>query len=127
MRLLIALAWLLAGRLPAQTTQSIISGRVIDANSATPIGDARIDYQATEDGQKGSALSSSSGYYILPLLSPGDYHVRVTAARYQSQELFELRLPVAASLDLDFRLRLLAGVWELGLYGSVLPQGSRRY
>ena len=42
------------------------------------------------------STSDASGYYYLPLLSPGLYRVRVTAPAYQSQEVQELELTVAA-------------------------------
>jgi hypothetical protein len=70
-------------------------------------------------------LSDAGGFYYLPLLSPGLYSVRAEAAGYQAQELQELELAVAARLEVDFRLRPLADVWESGEYRSVFLPGTR--
>jgi hypothetical protein len=55
----------------------------------------------------------------LPLLPPGQYRIHVTAAAYQPQDLQDLTLPVAARVDIDFRLRPLSDVWESGRYHSL--------
>ena len=44
---------------------------------------------------------------------------------YQSQEVQELELTVAARIELDFRLRPLNDVWEAGEYKSVFLPGSK--
>ena len=73
----------------------------------------------------GASTSDASGYYYLPLLSPSLYQIRVTAPAYQSQEVQELELTVAARVELDFRLRPLSDVWEAGEYKSVFLPGSK--
>ena len=73
----------------------------------------------------GGGVSDSSGYYLLPLLSPGLYQIRVTAKGFQAQEVQDLELTVAARIDLDFRMRPLNDVWEAGQYNSVFLPGSR--
>ena len=70
-------------------------------------------------------MSDVSGYYLLPLLSPGLYHIRATAEGFQAQELQEIELTVAARVDLDFRLRPLSDVWEAGQYNSVFLPGAK--
>jgi hypothetical protein len=65
------------------------------------------------------ARTDSSGTYLLPLLPPGQYRIHVTAAAYQPQDLQDLTLPVAARVDIDFRLRPLSDVWESGRYHSL--------
>ncbi len=49
----------------------------------------------------------------------------MTAAAYQSQEVQELELTVAARIELDFRLRPLSDVWESGEYRSVFLPGQK--
>jgi hypothetical protein len=108
--------------LTGQTTQGLISGRLVDSITGNPIGRAAIEYSSSSSG---TALSGADGYYYLPLLSPGLYRVRVTAAGFQSQELEELELPVAGRIELDFKLRPLSDVWEAGEYQSVFLPGSK--
>ncbi len=136
-------AVLLGGSLPAQTTQGVISGRLVNSvtgrgiagasitcsivSSATPIDDTSGNTLAKpeEEQLSASAVTDASGYYYLPLLSPGSYRVRATAAGFQSQEVQELELRVAARMDLDFRLRPLSDVWEAGEYKSTFLPGSK--
>jgi len=90
-----------------------------------PIGGANVVFSSATSSLAGGESSDASGYYYLPLLSPGIYQIRVTAAAYQSQEVQELGLTVAARIELDFRLRPLSDVWEAGQYQSVFLPGQK--
>ncbi len=109
----------------SQTTQGLISGRLVSSVTGRPIAGASVNYWSSTSNLAGAAASDASGYYYLPLLSPGFYRVRVTAPAYQSQEVQELELTVAARIELDFRLRPLNDVWESGQYNSVFLPGSK--
>src|ERR1700680_3318999 len=109
----------------AQTTQGLIAGRLINSQSGAPVADAQIAYSNAATGASGVATSDRSGNYFLPLLSPGIYRVRAAAAGFQSREVQELELPVAARLELEFRLRPLNDVWEAGQYRSVFLPGTK--
>jgi hypothetical protein len=109
----------------SQTTQGLISGRLVNSINGSPIPGATVTYSSSISNLAGAAQSDSSGYYYLPLLSPGFYRLRVTEPAYQSQEVQELELTVAARLELDFRLRPLNDVWESGQYNSVFLPGSK--
>src|SRR5437899_142125 len=89
----------------AQTTQGLISGRLVDSVTGKSIAGASVGYWSSTGNFAGTAASDASGYYYLPLLSPGFYRIRVTAPSYQSQEVQEIELTVAARVELDFRLR----------------------
>ena len=104
---------------PAQTTQGLIAGRVVDSQTGSPITAAQVSYEKRATNARGQAETTSAGYYALPLLSPGLYTVRITADQYQSQEVHELELPVAGRIDLNSRLRPLNDIWEQGRYRSV--------
>jgi len=108
----------------AQSTQGLITGRIIDSRSGHPIPSASVLCTHTGTGRTGLASSNSEGFYYLPQLSPGLYRVRVTADAYQAQDLDELELLVAARLELNFRLRPLNDVWEQNLYRGVTLPGS---
>ena len=109
----------------AQTTQGLISGRLLNSQTGRPISEANVTYASSLTDLVGGAVSDKSGYYLLPLLSPGLYHVRATAEGFQAQEIQEIELTVAARIDLDFRLRPLSDVWEAGQYNSVFLPGAK--
>jgi hypothetical protein len=108
-----------------QTTQGIISGRMLDSVTGNPVPSAQIFYANSSSEVELSALTNDLGYYGLPLLSPGTYRIRATASGYQTQETYELELHVASRIELDFWLRPLTDVWEAGQYRSVFLPGSK--
>jgi hypothetical protein len=109
----------------SQTTQGLISGRLVSSVTGRALAGANVTYSSSLSNLAGVAASDASGYYFLPLLSPGLYRLQVTAPAYQSQEVQELELTVAARIELDFRLRPLNDVWETGQYNSVFLPGSK--
>jgi hypothetical protein len=119
------LAVLGAATLAGQTTQGVITGRLVNSITGRPVASATIAYASEVNASGGAGSSEAGGYYTLPLLSPGVYRVRVSAAGFQSQEVQELELRVASRIDLDFRLRPLSDVWEAGQYNSVFLPGSK--
>jgi hypothetical protein len=119
------IALLLPAVVVAQTTQGIISGRIVDSRTGQAVPGASIGYRSQATDAAGTSRSDSGGFYYLPLLSPGLYSLRTEAAGYQAQELQELDLPVAARLDVDFRLRPISDVWESGQYRSVFLPGTQ--
>ena len=108
----------------AQTTLGLISGSVVDSESGAPVS-SRIVYRSLATHTSGTVHSSASGFFILPLLPPGIYQVRVEADKYQGQELADLELAVASFLEINFRLRPLGDVWEQGQFRSVFLPGSQ--
>src|SRR5207248_708742 len=120
----IALALAFCVCLDAQTTQGLISGRVTGGDG-NPVGGAEVSYESLATNTRGSGRSGPQGFFVLPLLPPGRYRLRVTAKGYQPQEIHELELAVAAFLDLPFRLRDLSDVWEEGQYRMLVVPGSR--
>jgi hypothetical protein len=118
---------LLAGALAlnAQTTQGLISGRVLNSVTGRPVAGASVEYSAPALSAAGTAKTDIGGYYFLPLLSAGTYSVRAAGEAYQAQELQEIELAVAGRVQLDFRLRPLSDVWEAGQYRSVFLPGTK--
>ena len=109
----------------AQTTQGLISGRLLDSRTGNPIAGATLRCSNAASGFGATTRSDQGGYYTLPLLSPGRYRVRAEAQDHQAQEVQELELRVAARLELDFLMRPLSDVWEAGQYNSVFLPGSK--
>lgn len=56
--------------------------------------------------------AGTDGRFALPLLSPGTYRLRVECPGYQAQQVEQLRLPVAGTLNLTFHMRALTDVFE---------------
>ncbi|HTM50304.1 MAG TPA: carboxypeptidase regulatory-like domain-containing protein [Bryobacteraceae bacterium] len=121
----LAVAACLAWTASAQTTQGLIAGRLVNSQSGEPIARAEVSYSNAATGASGVASSDASGNFLLPMLSPGSYRIRATASGYQTREVQELELPVAARLELNFRMRPLNDVWEAGQYRSVFLPGSK--
>lgn len=111
--------------LHAQTTQGLISGRILNSVTGRAVAGASVTYTSTTLSASGTLRSDIGGYYFLPLLSAGTYTIRTTADKYQPQELQQLELPVAGRIQLDFRLRPLSDVWESGQYRSVFLPGTK--
>ncbi len=124
MRLDLFLLVAAAGVARGQTTQGLITGRAVDSQTGAPVAAAEVTYFSATTNAGGSTRTASSGYYVFPLLAPGAYRVRITADRYQAQEVQQLDLPVASTLDVNFRLRPLSDVWEAGQYRSVFLPDS---
>ena len=109
----------------AQTTQGLISGRILNSVTGRPVAGGSVAYSGTTLAATGTVRSDPQGYYFLPLLSAGTYIIRTTADSFQPQELQQLELPVAGRLNIDFRLRPLNDVWEAGQYRSVFLPGTK--
>ncbi len=107
----------------AQSTQGLITGVIRDSESGRPVAGIA-GWHHVETGMNGSAVAGFDGRYSLPALSPGTYTLTTSAAEYQPQEVRELTLPVAGTLEMNFQLRPLHDVWERGAYRSVFLPGS---
>jgi len=108
-----------------QTTQGLISGRVVDALTGAPVVGATVACTASSAEIQRKALTGASGFYYLPLLSAGTYRITVSAPAFQQQEVNEIELYVASRIELNFRLRPLSDVWEKGQYRSVFLPGTK--
>jgi hypothetical protein len=108
----------------AQTTQGVISLQLTDSVTGLPVTGAELRYSNLNTGVSSVLTCARDGVCLLPLASPGEYNLRVTAKGYQARSLQQLNLPVAGRLDLDLRLRPLADVWEAGQYRSVFDNST---
>lgn len=109
----------------AQSTEGVISGRIGDTLTQQAISGAIVTCESAATHTIRTAKSGSDGLYVLPLLPPGDYSIRVSQAGYQSKEQDEIRLAVASSLELNFLLRPLSDLWESAMQSSVvIPQSG---
>jgi hypothetical protein len=85
-------------------TAGTISGTITDPNGATVSG-ASVTITNTATNQSFSTTSASDGTYASPILSPGNYTVRVNAAGFKSYLVRELIVgagrPAYANLTLE--------------------------
>jgi len=96
----------------AQTTTGLITGQVVSVRDGTPLVNAVVRYTQLQTFTRGVRGVQEGGRFALPLLPPGNYRLRVEAPEFQAQEVHNLQLAVAGTLDLIFRLRPLKDVWE---------------
>ena len=109
---------LAAGAARSQSTQALVVGRLTDSLTGLPVAGAVVWYASGQlAGQTGSG---GSGFYALPPLSPGMYRIRVTHPGYQAREAQEVELPVAGTIELDFRLHPLSEMPEVRAYRSMV-------
>lgn len=121
--LLLCGAWHPAG---AQTTQSLILGRISDAVTGQSIQVAAITCTDEATNLTSRAEVDPRGNYAIASLSPGRYTLTVSASQYQTQQVRGLELPVAGRVELNLRIRPLSDVWEAGQYRSwLLPESQQ--
>lgn len=101
-----------------------MSGRVVDSLSGASVPAAKVFCSNSDSDASRIAAADGSGFFVVPLLSPGTYRIRVEAPGYQALELNELELPVGGELRIPFQLRPLNDVWEQHQYRSVFLPGN---
>ncbi|MEZ5398467.1 MAG: carboxypeptidase regulatory-like domain-containing protein [Bryobacteraceae bacterium] len=111
--------------LTGQSTQGILSGRVLDALTGQPVPDAVVSWRSISEGLARQVRAGAGGWYSIPSISPGVYHLRIEAAGHQAQEVFELEVSVAARLELETRLRPSGDVLDSGVYHRLTLPGTR--
>jgi hypothetical protein len=96
--------------LQGQTTQGLISGDVRDRLSHSPLSGVQITCTNTATQHINRSTTDQSGYYVLPLLSPGTYQLVAEKEGFQGG-LYHLELSVSSRLAVDFDLRPKWDLW----------------
>ncbi|HET7184755.1 MAG TPA: TonB-dependent receptor [Terriglobales bacterium] len=99
--LLLALAAVPAS---AQQTTGQINGIVTDATGAVLVH-AQVTARNPETGLQRSATSGTSGDYVIDLLPPGNYEVRVQAPGFTTSVQKGVPLLIGKAVSLDFKLK----------------------
>jgi len=98
--------FLLGGSLAAaQETRGDISGRVVDPQGAL-VADAVVTVTDLDTRITNKLKTNSSGYYLAPLLLPGNYAVTVEAVGFKRSLRTGLILSVGQHMDLDLTLEV---------------------
>lgn len=108
----------------SQNTEAAITGYMVSATSGRPLsGTVRAIRVST--GAVSLAWADASGYYLMPSVPPGTYVIRAEAQDYQSREIQQFEVHVAARLQIDFAFRPLADALLPGNYNNTtLPDNS---
>src|ERR1039458_4971024 len=100
---IVPMVLLLALQLPAQNTDSRVTGVITDASGAAVVG-AQVDARNQETGLLRSTTSGSDGIYILPQLAPGMYDILIKKQGFAKEDRQNVQLHVNQNATLDFVL-----------------------
>jgi outer membrane receptor for ferrienterochelin and colicins len=114
--LALVLPALLAGPLPAQSSQGLIRGRVLERGPEVPVATAEIGIV----GRSERAVTDADGTWSLPPLGAGSYILRVRGIGYTPATA---RVSLAAGDTVDLVLRLLRSALPLD---EIVVTASRR-
>jgi hypothetical protein len=99
---LCSLVFLFSARLHGQATGSF-SGTVSD-NSGAVVAGAKVTVTAQATNLSRDTTTDDSGHFLIPLLSIGDYAIRVEASGFRPSEAKDVRLQIDEHRELDFKL-----------------------
>ncbi|MBZ5585297.1 MAG: TonB-dependent receptor [Acidobacteriia bacterium] len=116
---LIALIFLLAMPVFAQTNTGIISGRITDPTGAV-VPNAQITVTQTETNVDAVSETNTDGLFRVPSLITGPYRVTVTASGFKKQVRDGLTLRIGENLNVEMKLEV-GSVSESVEVTSALP------
>lgn len=96
---------LFAGAAFAQTSQTAISGVIVDEAGAG-IDRASVEIRHVDTGRARPVFSGSEGRYQAGLLPPGEYKIQVAKPGFRTEARAGIMLNVGQEAVLDFRLRV---------------------
>jgi outer membrane receptor protein involved in Fe transport len=91
----------------SQTT-GCIAGTVRDPNGAVIVG-AEVTVSSNATGEERKATTDNEGSYSVPLLPPGNYHVRVRATGFQSSLCDSVQVVITETATVNAQL-IVAGI-----------------
>ncbi len=68
-----------------------LGGRVLDSSGAS-VTSTRLELMDTDRGTKTVAFTNNVGYYVFPVIRPGHYRMRVSAAGFRTVDLTNLTI-----------------------------------
>ena len=87
----------------AQTATGQFNGHVTDENGAVVVG-AKVTLVNSQSGLSRTTTTNGEGFYLFPLLAPGNYKITASQTGFQSAASPELRLDVNQIASQDFRM-----------------------
>ena len=89
----------------AQTATAEITGSIQDSSGAS-VPQAKITAKNVATGVETSATSGTDGYYTIPFLQPGQYHILVSKGGFQSVVRTGVTLIIDQKAKFDFVLQI---------------------
>jgi hypothetical protein len=118
--LVIAIAILsLAALLAAQTTTGLLTGQITDSTGAVLEG-AQLDIVDQGTNEARSAISGTSGIYIIPQLQPGVYRVSVKKQGFATVNQENVQIGVNQNVTIDFTLQIASTSQSIEVTGTSL-------
>ncbi|NKB90234.1 MAG: hypothetical protein GKS06_18660 [Acidobacteria bacterium] len=102
-----------------QATGGTVQGQVTDPDGNTLPG-VTVTVTSNETGRVRTTVSSATGTYRVPLLSPGMYTVRVDLTGFQPMERNDVRVTIGSALDVNMQMGL-ASVQEVLIVTGEAP------
>jgi hypothetical protein len=101
----------------AQNQAAQVSGQITDPSGAV-IPNAAVEILNKDTGVSRQTVSNSEGYYVLPLLQPGNYRIKLTAKGFEAVVHDGVVLAVAQNAKIDFALSLGAASQTVSVNGD---------
>ncbi|MCA9738604.1 MAG: TonB-dependent receptor [Gemmatimonadota bacterium] len=89
---------------PAAAQQGTLNGRVVDAETGTPVQDVAIEVLGTGDAQAAGVLGNANGQFRLSLVS-GTYSIVASRIGYESARVDGVSIAAGETTDLTIELR----------------------
>src|SRR5580698_8286102 len=101
----------------AQAVKSTFVGTVRDASGAVVSG-AKIVVTSLDTGVSSSLTTNNAGDYTVPFLNSGRYSLTAAATGFQTSVENEVKLDVAATVRVDFSLKVGSSSQEVQVIGA---------
>ncbi len=102
---------------PAQTTNGLMTGTVVDASGAVLAG-AEVDATNQGTSQQRATTTDANGFYIIPQLSPGTYDISVKKQGFATENRANVELQVNQNATLDFKLTISSTTQTIQVTGA---------
>ncbi|HUG80496.1 MAG TPA: carboxypeptidase-like regulatory domain-containing protein, partial [Bryobacterales bacterium] len=103
--LLLAVLFLSATQLPAQTATGVITGSLTDSTGAVIPG-AKVTLTDQQTNQSREQMSNESGIYEFRALPRGNYTLSAELDGFKKEEVTGIQLTVAQTLRLDVQMEV---------------------
>ena len=90
-------------KMPAQTSNARISGRVTDSTGAV-ISGTTVELTSIERGTVSTSKTNDAGLYVFPSVQPGNYQITVQKEGFKQSQLDKVTVDVGANLEENFKL-----------------------
>jgi len=110
--MVLAMSWLCVVRTQAQTASTgAISGTITDPSGAVVDG-ATVTVTSNATGASSTVVTSRTGKYLVPLLSPGSYRLDVTKTGFKQSSYPNITVTVTETQSLNVKM-VVGGVSEI--------------